>query len=90
MTALLALDEIHTAYGLSRVLFGISLEIAAGECVSLLGRNGVGKTTTMRSVMGLTPPSAGHIRWQGRDIAGWAPHRVARALSPRTAASSPS
>ncbi len=79
MTALLALDEIHTAYGLSRVLFGISLEIAAGECVSLLGRNGVGKTTTMRSVMGLTPPSAGHIRWQGRDIAGWAPHRVARA-----------
>jgi branched-chain amino acid transport system ATP-binding protein len=79
MTALLALDEIHTAYGLSRVLFGISLEIAAGECVSLLGRNGVGKTTTMRSVMGLTPPSAGHIRWRGRDIAGWAPHRVARA-----------
>jgi branched-chain amino acid transport system ATP-binding protein len=79
MTPLLALDEVHTAYGLSRVLFGISLEIAAGECVSLLGRNGVGKTTTMRSVMGLTPPGSGRVRWHGRDIAGWAPHRVARA-----------
>jgi branched-chain amino acid transport system ATP-binding protein len=43
-----------------------------------LGRNGVGKTTTMRSIMGLAPPSSGHVRWQGRDITGWAPHRVAR------------
>ena len=56
MTALLAIEDLHTAYGLSRVLFGISLDVAAGECVCLLGRNGVGKTTTMRSVMGLTPP----------------------------------
>jgi branched-chain amino acid transport system ATP-binding protein len=79
MTALLEVEEIHTAYGLSRVLFGISLEIAAGECVCLLGRNGVGKTTTMRSIMGLTPPNAGRVRWQGRNIAGWPPHRVARA-----------
>ena len=79
MTALLALDEIHTAYGLSRVLFGVSLEIAAGECVSLLGRNGVGKTTTMRSVMGLTPPARGRVLWRGHDIAGWPPHRIARA-----------
>jgi branched-chain amino acid transport system ATP-binding protein len=78
MSALLAVEEVYTAYGLSRVLFGVSLEIEAGECVCLLGRNGVGKTTTMRSVMGLTPPSAGRILWQGRDIAGWAPHRVAR------------
>jgi branched-chain amino acid transport system ATP-binding protein len=78
MSALLTVEAIDTAYGLSRVLFGVSLEVAAGECVSLLGRNGVGKTTTMRSVMGLTPPSAGRILWQGRDIAGWAPHRVAR------------
>ena len=77
--ALLALDEIHTAYGLSRVLFGISLEVEAGECVSLLGRNGVGKTTTMRSVMGLTPPSRGRVLWRGHDIAGWPPHRIARA-----------
>jgi branched-chain amino acid transport system ATP-binding protein len=79
MSPLLAVEEIDTAYGLSRVLFGISLEVGRGECVSLLGRNGVGKTTTMRSVMGLTPPSRGRILWHGRDIAGWPPHRVARA-----------
>jgi branched-chain amino acid transport system ATP-binding protein len=79
MTPLLAVEDIHTAYGLSRVLFGVSLEVTAGECVCLLGRNGVGKTTTMRSIMGLTPPSRGRVLWQGRDIAGWAPHRVARA-----------
>jgi branched-chain amino acid transport system ATP-binding protein len=79
MSALLELEEIHAAYGLSRVLFGISLEVSAGECVCLLGRNGVGKTTTMRSVMGLTPPSAGHVRFKSRDITGWLPHRVARA-----------
>jgi branched-chain amino acid transport system ATP-binding protein len=77
--SLLALDDIHTAYGLSRVLFGISLEVAAGECVSLLGRNGVGKTTTLRSIMGLTPPARGHVRWHGREVTGWPPHRAARA-----------
>ncbi|MBV8936003.1 MAG: ABC transporter ATP-binding protein [Alphaproteobacteria bacterium] len=79
MTSLLTVENIYTSYGLSRVLFGISLEIAAGECVSLLGRNGVGKTTTMRSIMGLTPPSSGRVLWRGCDITGWAPHRVARA-----------
>jgi len=79
MSALLEVENIYTAYGLSRVLFGISLAVAAGECVCLLGRNGVGKTTTMRSVMGLTPPSAGRVRFKSRDITGWPPHRVARA-----------
>jgi branched-chain amino acid transport system ATP-binding protein len=79
MSALLEVDDIHTAYGLSRVLFGVSLEVAAGECVCLLGRNGVGKTTTMRSVMGLTPPSAGRIRFDGADITGRAPFRAVRA-----------
>jgi len=79
MTALLAVENIHTAYGLSRVLFGVSLEVAAGECVCLLGRNGVGKTTTMRSVMGLTPPSTGRVLFDGKDITGRAPYRVARA-----------
>jgi branched-chain amino acid transport system ATP-binding protein len=79
VSALLELDDIHTAYGLSRVLFGISLEVRQGECVCLLGRNGVGKTTTMRSVMGLTPPSAGRVRFKSRDITGWPPYRVARA-----------
>jgi len=60
------------------VLFGISLEVNPGECVCLLGRNGVGKTTTMRTVMGLTPPSTGRIRFKSSDITGWAPYRVAR------------
>ena len=79
MSALLELEDVHTAYGLSRVLFGISLHVNEGECVCLLGRNGVGKTTTLRSVMGLTPPSAGQVRFKSRDITGWAPYRIARA-----------
>ena len=79
MSTLLQLEDVHAAYGLSRVLFGISLEVNEGECVCLLGRNGVGKTTTMRSVMGLTPPSAGRVRFKSRDITGWSPYRVARA-----------
>lgn len=79
MTALLSVEDIHSAYGLSRVLFGISLEVAAGECVCLLGRNGVGKTTTMRSVMGLLRPTSGRVVWKGTDISGWKPHHIARA-----------
>jgi branched-chain amino acid transport system ATP-binding protein len=71
--------DLYTSYGRSRVLFGVSIEVDAGECVSLLGRNGVGKTTTMRSIMGLTPPTTGHVVWKGRDIAGWPPYRAARA-----------
>jgi branched-chain amino acid transport system ATP-binding protein len=78
-TPLLAVEDIHSAYGLSRVLFGVSLDVAAGECVCLLGRNGVGKTTTMRSVMGLLRPTNGRVLWKGADIAGWSPYRVARA-----------
>ena len=80
MTApILEVRDVHTAYGLSRVLFGVSIEVRAGECVCLLGRNGVGKTTTIRSIMGLTPPHAGRILWKGADITGWAPYRIARA-----------
>ena len=79
MTALLETHDLHTAYGLSRVLFGVSLEVRAGECVCLLGRNGVGKSTTMRSIMGLTPPQSGRVRFNGTDITGWAPYRIARA-----------
>jgi branched-chain amino acid transport system ATP-binding protein len=79
MTTLLAVEDLHSAYGLSRVLFGISLDISAGECVCLLGRNGVGKTTTIRSVMGLVRPTSGRVLWKDSDIAGWPPHRVARA-----------
>ncbi|MEK6711308.1 MAG: ABC transporter ATP-binding protein [Nitrospinota bacterium] len=76
---ILEVRDIHTAYGLSRVLFGVSIEVVAGECVCLLGRNGVGKTTTLRSIMGLSPPSAGRVLWKGRDITGWPPYRVAQA-----------
>ena len=79
MTALLSVENIHTAYGLSQVLFGISLDVAEGECVCLLGRNGVGKSTTMRSIMGLTPPRSGRVVWRGRNVAGWPPFRIARA-----------
>ncbi|PYO10751.1 MAG: ABC transporter ATP-binding protein [Candidatus Rokuibacteriota bacterium] len=74
---MLAVEDLHTAYGLSRVLFGVSLRVAPGECVCLLGRNGVGKTTTMRSIMGLTPPSSGRVVWKGRDITREAPFRAA-------------
>src|SRR5262249_6840604 len=75
---LLELADIETSYGQSRVLFGITLSIAPGEMVSLMGRNGMGKTTTVRSIMGLTPAAAGIIRFNGADIRRLAPYRVAR------------
>src|SRR6266478_8694487 len=74
----LLVDAIHTAYGLSQVLFGVSLEVHAGECIALIGRNGVGKTTTMRSIIGLTPPLRGRVVWKGQDVAGLGPHRICR------------
>jgi branched-chain amino acid transport system ATP-binding protein len=74
----LKVEAIHTAYGLSQVLFGVSLEVRPGECIALIGRNGVGKTTTMRSIIGLTPPLKGRVVWKGRDIAHLAPHRISR------------
>lgn len=76
---LLEVKDLHAAYGLSRVLFGVSLEVRRGECICLLGRNGVGKSTTLRAIMGLTSPSAGTVRWHERDVTGWAPNRAARA-----------
>lgn len=74
--AALTVESIHTAYGLSQVLFGISLKVDPGECVALIGRNGVGKTTTMRSIMGLTPPRQGKVMWKGQDIARLPPYKI--------------
>jgi branched-chain amino acid transport system ATP-binding protein len=76
--ALLELEEVETSYGLSQVLFGVSLRVDRGEVVALLGRNGVGKTTIMRTIIGLTPPKRGIVRWEGREVQGLAPHRIAR------------
>jgi len=69
--------DIYTSYGLSQVLFGVSLQVDKGEVVSILGRNGVGKTTTLRSVMGLTPPKSGSIKWRSEEIAGKPPYQIA-------------
>lgn len=76
--ALLTVSDIHTYYGLSHVLFGVSLEVRAGGVVCLLGRNGAGKTTTLRSIMGLTPPRDGRVFFKGQDITGLPPHEVAQ------------
>jgi len=75
----LRLEGIEAAYGLSQVLFGISLEVPSGRLVTLLGRNGMGKTTTVRAVMGIVPIQAGRVHVDGRPLHGLPPHRVARA-----------
>ncbi len=78
MTALLEVREIFTAYGQSQIIHGISLVVGQGEVVSLLGRNGVGKTTTFRSIMGLTPPRSGSILLQGTELIGRKPYEIAK------------
>ena len=75
---MLEVEKIHTYYGLSHILFGVSLSVPAGEIVCLLGRNGAGKSTTMRSIMGLTPPKEGTIRFKGKTIKGKKPYQLAR------------
>lgn len=75
---LLRLEDVHTYYGESHVLQGISLEVRAGEVVCLLGRNGAGKTTTLRSIIGLTPPREGKVEFRGEPIHGIAADRIAR------------
>jgi branched-chain amino acid transport system ATP-binding protein len=75
---LLALDRVAAGYGETPVLFDISLEIAAGEAVALVGRNGMGKTTTMRTILGLCGPTAGTIAFDGRPLHGMLPFRIAR------------
>ncbi|MFZ3224398.1 MAG: ABC transporter ATP-binding protein, partial [Xanthobacteraceae bacterium] len=77
-TPLVALDEVHTYYGKSHILHGVSLNVAPGEVVGLLGRNGVGKSTTLKTIMGLVRPSRGSVWLEGRAIAGLPPHKLAR------------
>jgi branched-chain amino acid transport system ATP-binding protein len=74
----LEIEGIETCYGLSQVLFGVSLSIAPGEMVTLMGRNGMGKTTTVRSVMGLTQARAGRVLFRGKDIRGLPAYRIAQ------------
>ncbi|UWU76665.1 ABC transporter ATP-binding protein [Bradyrhizobium huanghuaihaiense] len=75
---LLEVDGIETCYGLSQVLFGLSLSISSGEMVSLMGRNGMGKTTTIRSIMGLTPARSGAIRFAGAEVRQLPSYRIAK------------
>ena len=77
-TPFLEARDLHTHYGASHILHGVSLRVAAGETVCILGRNGMGKTTTLRSLLGLTPPSQGEVLVNGRVTTGLAPHQVAR------------
>ena len=76
---MLTIKDLNTHYGASHVLQGVDLIVPEGRICSVLGRNGVGKTTTLRTVMGLVPPSGGGVLLDGTDITGWPPHRVARA-----------
>ena len=75
---LVRVDDVHTYYGKSHILHGVSLEVAPGEVVGLLGRNGVGKSTTLKTIMGLVQPSRGSVRLDGNAITGLPPHKLAR------------
>ena len=75
---MLEVEEIHTFYGLSHILFGVSLSIESGKVVCLLGRNGAGKSTTLKSIIGLTPPKQGSIRFKEEEIAGKQPYMLVR------------
>ena len=75
---MLALDQVHAHYGKSHVLHGVSLRVERGEVVGLLGRNGVGKSTTLKAVMGLVRPSGGRVDLEARDVTGLPPHQLAR------------
>jgi branched-chain amino acid transport system ATP-binding protein len=77
--SLLVVEDIRAAYGPSQALFGVSLEVGPGKVVALMGRNGMGKTTTIRAICRLLGLTGGAVRLDGRDTAGWPAHRVARA-----------
>ena len=76
---LLEVKDLHTFYGYSHVLQGMSLAVDQGECVALLGRNGMGKSTTLKSIMGLVKPRSGAVLYKGEDVAGYPPYKVAKA-----------
>lgn len=75
---MLELQEIHTFYGLSHILYGVTLKVDPGQVVCLLGRNGAGKTTTLKSILGLTPPKRGRVWFKGEDVTGKAPYVLVR------------
>src|SRR5260221_9827747 len=75
---MLRVEGLHTYYGRGHILQGVDLEVPAGEIAAVLGRNGVGKTTTLRSIIGLARPQRGRVLLAGKDVAGWAPHRIVR------------
>lgn len=75
---MLQVENIHTFYGLSHILFGVTLEVTQGEIVCLLGRNGAGKSTTMKSIMGLTPPKKGFVKFKDITCTGQKPYLMAR------------
>ena len=76
---MLSVRDLHSGYGSAQVLFGVTLEIGKGETLALLGRNGMGKSTLVRSILGFTSLKSGSISLAGRDVTGWPSHRVARA-----------
>ena len=75
---MLRVEALHTYYGRGHILQGVDLEVPQGQIAAVLGRNGVGKTTTLRSIVGLAPPRRGRVLIADRDVAGWAPHRIVR------------
>ena len=78
MKSLLQIENLQAAYGRSQVLFGVNLEVYSGTVVSLLGRNGMGKTTTIRSLLGITQVSSGRVRFSGQEVQQWPAYRISR------------
>ena len=76
---LLRVTDLHAHYGKSHILHGVTFDVGAGEVISLLGRNGSGRSTTLKAIMGLLTPTAGRVTLQGRELAGAKPHTICRA-----------
>lgn len=78
-TPLLSVQDLHAHYGKSHILHGVTFDVGVGQVVSLLGRNGSGRSTTIKAIMGLVPPTSGKVLLNGRDLAGQSAHSIARA-----------